>query len=126
MTAVAGAVLGASSATYALALWWPAHGFDVSLVAHVLLTTALSVRLLVTSDPQTRGKMAVPFVAALLCCLGFAGLKLADHALAAWSPLFGSLTGHFWSKICDFLQIHFMAEFVLTRMRANERARFVR
>jgi len=47
---------------------------------------------------------------ALTCCVLFVSLKLYDHSLAEWS-VFRTLTGHFWSKVADILQMHFIMHF---------------
>ncbi|GEM_PF-1965222 len=51
-----------------------------------------------------------PFIATLLCSFFFISLKLLDHRLSRFA-LFRRLTGHFWSKIADALQIHFILLF---------------
>jgi hypothetical protein len=94
-----------SSLSYAAALLWPAVGFDASLVVHMLLTVGCFTNALVTAAPQVRSRLRQPFTYAILCSAGFVGLKLLDFWLASQHPFFTVLSGHFWSKICDFLQV---------------------
>ena len=100
------AILVLSVASYALVAL-VRDGFVVALALHLAFAVATSVDAL----RLDRGASARPFALALLCCTGFVLLKEADFALAAYVP-FQRLTGHFWSKVCDALQIHFALRFV--------------
>jgi hypothetical protein len=103
------AVVLASTASYLLALVHP-RGFDLALAMHIAAAVTACLWSL-------RRENAAAFVAALLCCLGFVFLKLGDFWLAGFAP-FQRLTGHFWSKVCDALQIHFVLVFFTTRPAA--------
>ncbi|XP_034044321.1 transmembrane protein 187 [Thalassophryne amazonica] len=95
--------------SYGLAL---AHerGFEAALGGHLLLATYGAVRVqLLRGDGRSRTYL---LLAALSCC-GFVGLKLLDHRLAQYGA-FQTLTGHFWSKVCDVLQFHFSSCFLST------------
>jgi hypothetical protein len=111
----------ASVASYGLA-WINADGFVWALSAHLILVVGTSIDALVHDRFETQR----PFMLALLCCIGFVVLKEADFALAALAP-FQRFTGHFWSKICDALQIHFVLRFItegqLARARVLARTR---
>lgn len=69
-------------------------------------------------------RVVFPFAMAIMCCAGFVFLKvcaafpcitnvvqLGDHYLATHAAIFKLLSGHFWSKMCDFLQIHWVLVF---------------
>lgn len=91
-----------SVASYGLAL---AHerGFEVALGCHVALALYRGVRVQAArGDSRTAGYLLL----AALSCAGFVVLKLLDHWLARYW-VFQSLTGHFWSKVCDVLQFHY-------------------
>ena len=105
------AILAGSTGSYALAFAMP-HGFVLALAVHITAALALGIAL-VRRTPS----LALPFAAALLCCVGFVALKEADFALATCAP-FRRLTGHFWSKLCDAGQLHF-ALLLFARARAG-------
>ena len=107
-----------SSSSYCLALTTH-HGFDIALGAHILLaivTSASAYRCY-----PTPGAFRAYFQA-LFCCSGFVCLKLLDHHLPGIHPVFSFVTGHFWSKICDFLQFHYVAVFFLHLFRQAKKA----
>lgn len=85
--------------------FYSAIAFDVILAAHILLAVAGAL-FLIKTFPERR--LFTPFLRAVFCCGGFVLLKLADHRLAEAHPFFAVLSGHFWSKICDACQIHFV------------------
>uniref|UniRef100_A0A3B5MC57 Uncharacterized protein n=1 Tax=Xiphophorus couchianus TaxID=32473 RepID=A0A3B5MC57_9TELE len=92
---------------YGLAL---AHqrGFEVALGCHVAQALYRGVRVQVArGDSRTAGYLLL----AGLSCAGFVVLKLLDHWLARYW-VFQSLTGHFWSKVCDVLQFHYSFRFL--------------
>jgi len=84
-------------------------GFDTALGIHILITVSAVIYLIQTFS--AREDIRAPFFCALACCLGFVGLKLADHRLALFHDFFTVLSGHFFSKICDAFQIHFVCLF---------------
>ncbi|XP_062456775.1 transmembrane protein 187 [Rhea pennata] len=94
-------LVAASLASYGLA---PLHrrGFEAALAGHAAATAAAALR-----AQRRRGDAATARAAAgaAAAFAGFAGLKAADLALGRW-PLFRRFSGHFWSKVCDVLQIH--------------------
>ncbi|KAM3865309.1 transmembrane protein 187 [Diretmus argenteus] len=95
--------------SYGLAL---AHalGFDAALGCHVALAVYTGARVqLAHGDGLSRRYLLL----AVTSCAGFVVLKLLDHRLAQYW-LFRRLTGHFWSKVCDVLQIHFSFRFLTT------------
>ncbi|XP_051877069.1 transmembrane protein 187 [Pristis pectinata] len=101
------AVEAASIASYGLAL---AHrrGFELALGCHiaaaVLAGLAAQRRL---GDAVSRRHL----LQAVASCVGFVVLKLLDLPLGRLDPglglLSGPLSGHFLSKLCDLLQIHY-------------------
>ena len=83
-------------------------GFEICLGVHIALAL-LGANMAWSSNSEA--KCAKYFVLALLSCLGFVVLKLADFYLVTLSQVFKYLSGHFLSKICDILQIHFVNHF---------------
>ncbi|XP_070558888.1 transmembrane protein 187-like [Ptychodera flava] len=83
------------------------RGFEIALGIHIVFAVVSAVRIHRMYPVQAN---LTVFVCAVVCCSGFVFLKLADHYLASFL-LFRYLTGHFWSKVCDFLQIHFVCQF---------------
>uniref|UniRef100_UPI0037E991B8 transmembrane protein 187 n=1 Tax=Semicossyphus pulcher TaxID=241346 RepID=UPI0037E991B8 len=91
------------------------RGFEAALGGHVLLAVYKGVRVQLThGDGRTRRYLLL----AVLSCSGFVVLKLLDLQLARYQ-VFQRLTGHFWSKVCDVLQIHFSVCF-LTALTARK------
>ncbi|CAL8333120.1 unnamed protein product [Merluccius merluccius] len=116
----AAAVQLCSALSYGLALLH-ARGFEAALAGHVALAVYTGVRAQRRyggGDPRSRRHLLL----ALAACAGFVALKLLDHRLARWSVVFRYLTGHFWSKVCDVLQIHF-SFCLLTRLTERAQAR---
>lgn len=104
--AVAVPLVAASCASYLFAVVHP-RGFEIALAIHIAAVIATSVPTL-----RMAGRPGIaPFVLAIICCAMFVGLKKADFALAELGMV--RFTGHFWSKVADFLQIHFAAAFFL-------------
>ncbi|XP_077988034.1 transmembrane protein 187-like [Glandiceps talaboti] len=91
---------------YLLNLLHP-RGFDLAL--GVLIISAVLSVVRVHQKHNVKDNIFV-FLYAVLSCAGFVGLKLSDHYLAQYK-IFQYLTGHFWSKVCDILQIHFVCRF---------------
>jgi len=79
--------------------------FDAVLGAHILFAVFGAIHL-IRNHPERN--LITPFICAIICTTGFVFLKLGDHWLATLHPFFTILSGHFWSKICDALQIHFV------------------
>lgn len=101
--------------SYGLALLHE-RGFEAALGAHVLLAVYKAAGVQQThGDARTRRY----FVLALLSCSGFVFLKLLDLPMARYR-IFQRFTGHFWSKICDVMQMHFSFCF-LTNLRSRTR-----
>ena len=93
-----------SLASYGLTFLSPL-AFDAALGVHILTAVSGGIHL-IRKNPER--KLWTPFLRALCCCVGFVVLKLGDHWLAETHRFFTVLSGHFWSKICDALQIHFV------------------
>ena len=97
----------------------PSHpqGFEIALGVHIFL---IIIQFIETYQrmKKTPNPLVFPSAMFLLSCLMFVVPKLLDHYLAEQFPsLFGTLTGHFWSKIGDFMQIHYAQIFFLTAER---------
>lgn len=113
------AIMLASVLSYLLALRYQI-GFEFALAIHIPVVVALSWRAHLISGTSSRQERIDAYVKALLCCAGFVVLKLADHWLAAHVPsLFTILSGHFWSKIADFMQIHYVCKFFWYTLHAS-------
>jgi len=95
----------ASFFSYFLAVMHPL-GFEVSLTVHIIFAVLSAFIPLKYFGP--RFELLSPFFLAILSCTGFVILKVMDHSIPL---LFNRFSGHFWSKICDFLQIHFSLQF---------------
>lgn len=95
-----------SMSSYFLTLY-SALAFDVVLGLHILLAVSGAVYL-IRKHPER--SLLTPFLCAIVCTCGFVFLKLGDHQLAELNPFFTILSGHFWSKICDAMQIHFVCK----------------
>lgn len=94
------------------------RGFEAALGCHIALAIYKGVR---AQREHGDGGTRRYLLLALASCAGFVVLKLLDHWLARhW--LFQRFTGHFWSKVCDALQIHYSLRF-LTTLAARTRAK---
>ena len=108
-------LLGLSVLSYLITLILSV-GFEISLGVHILAATVMG-----TQCHQKYGNKLTRmyFVLALLYCFGFVGLKLADKYLSEKHWIFTRVSGHFLSKICDFLQIDSVARFFLEIVKAK-------
>jgi len=94
--------------SYCFALLWN-YGFEVALAIHISIIL-VSATVVYRRLPTVTSHDA--FHKAVICCAGFVFLKLLDYRLAGILPsVFTYLSGHFWSKIADFLQIHYVCVF---------------
>ena len=91
----------------------PIPGFEIALGLHIAAALYVA-RALYTKYPNKNAK--VYFFKAVICCIGFVLLKLFDLPLGRLHLTFKYLSGHFLSKICDILQIHYVNLFVLNIM----------
>jgi len=116
-----------SVTSYGLALVFR-RGFELALAAHIFGVVAQAWRVChrgssssaTMSELHRRRQLRPAFVKAVLCCIGFVTLKLADWPLVHQLPVpFAVLSGHFWSKVADFLQAHFACRFLEDAMHAN-------
>lgn len=85
-------------------------GFEVSLAFHIFFAVYNGIKIY-RMYPSKGALYAL--LMAVLCCCGFVGLKLADPILGKFHPFFRVLSGHFWSKIADFMQLHYVSKFFL-------------
>ena len=105
------AAMLASVLSYGLALLHEL-GFEVALGLHILIVVALSWQAHCVAPAATRKRRERSIAKAIVSCSGFVVLKLADHRLAALCPSFFTIfSGHFWSKVADFMQIHYTCQF---------------
>ena len=107
------AIILLSSVSYCLALVFQ-FGFDIALGIHIALT--VTVATCIYRRYPSAGSLRA-YVQCCLCCIGFVCLKLLDHHLPDVHPVFSYFSGHFWSKICDFLQFHYASLFFLHLFR---------
>ncbi|XP_019625783.1 PREDICTED: transmembrane protein 187-like [Branchiostoma belcheri] len=111
-------VMAFSCASYALAL---VHdlGFEVALGVHILFAVLYGMQILQASQSKLlKSKLRWALLMAILSCAGFVVLKLLDLHLARFS-VFHRFSGHFWSKVADIMQIHFVCKFFHPIMEQN-------
>jgi len=101
------AIMTSSLLSYCLALIHDV-GFDMALGIHILLAVGIGV--LVYLSHKTAGTSFALGMACISCSV-FVILKLLDHELPGFHPVFNIVSGHFLSKIGDVCQIHFTAMF---------------
>lgn len=86
------------------------YGFEISLGIHILASVFAGLtayqRFL---NVQSRSSL----IKAIFCCLGFVLLKVYDLEMKKLHWIFSTISGHFLSKICDILQIHYVNSFFL-------------
>jgi hypothetical protein len=105
-------------ATSVISYWIlaPFHpsGFEIALGLHLILViyALADTYLHMKTSPNP---LFYPLLLFSTSCFLFVVPKLYDHELARMSQtMFGTLTGHFWSKIGDFMQIHYGQLFFYT------------
>ncbi|CAH1265101.1 transmembrane protein 187-like [Branchiostoma lanceolatum] len=107
-----------SFASYSLAL---VHdlGFEAALGIHILFAVLYGMQIFLASQSkQLKSKLLWAMMFAILSCAGFVVLKLLDLHLAKFS-VFHRFSGHFWSKVADIMQIHFVCKFFHPIMEEN-------
>ena len=107
----------ASCLSYCLSLI-TSVGFEVALGVHIISSIYFGVKLY--RRYKTNGSYCA-MVNAICCCVGFVVLKLLDHHLVHLNSIFTVLSGHFWSKIADFMQIHYVFLFFWECMEARDK-----
>lgn len=89
------------------------RGFEFSLAMHVGGVVVWAWWTHLRSPVDTVHIRRRAFFRAVSCCVGFVFLKLADRPLADLFPmLFSVLSGSCWSKVADFMQVHYSAQFI--------------
>lgn len=98
-----------SSTSYILTLYH-VHGFEMALGLNILFSVIGSL----LAYRKYGNPLALKnLILAILCCTGFISLKLLDFRLLQLHKFFRVISGHFLSKLCDILQIHFVNNFFL-------------
>jgi len=113
-------IITASVASYGLAVVYT-YGFELALGAHICGVVVQAWLVYKRTRMELgRQKCRSAFIRAVLCCAGFVSLKLGDWHLVSLLPmLFAVLSGHFWSKIADFMQAHYACRFLEAAMSAR-------
>ncbi len=105
-------------------------GFEVAILIHITMAFAALVEALMLGRSYasmfcTSNPLVIPAIKWLACLFGFVFLKVYDHELATievqgMKP-FQTLTGHFWHKIADFMQLYAAQAFLdsLERVKAG-------
>lgn len=99
-----------SLAMYSLSLV-TSIGFDIVFGFHMITVIVCGLGLLIHFFSW---RLFTAYLLLNLSTLGFVFLKIFDHELAGVHEIFQIITGHFLSKICDFLQIHFALDSFFT------------
>ena len=96
------------------------YGFEFVLGVHIILALLFGTCLYYyTTSRKARRAF---WISALMCC-GFVSLKLLDLELPKYHSVFTTISGHFLSKICDFVQIYYVAQFFMhVNLAANKRS----
>ncbi len=111
-------ITAVSTASYCLT-WYDRNGFDIILGIHISCAIFYGSMLYWNTSSK---KAKRDFWIAILLCAGFVVLKLLDLHLPEYHPIFTTFSGHFLSKICDFLQMYFVAKFFMhVNLAANKR-----
>lgn len=103
------AIIAASSCSYFLSNFF-FRGFEVALSIHIICDVAIALSLY---KQYHSPRVTMLFFLTLFACGGFVVLKLADFELLKYGDIFAFVSGHFLSKICDILQIHWTFDFFL-------------
>eukprot|EP01116_Phalansterium_solitarium_P019041 TRINITY_DN5210_c0_g2_i1.p1 TRINITY_DN5210_c0_g2~~TRINITY_DN5210_c0_g2_i1.p1 ORF type:complete len:236 (+),score=9.55 TRINITY_DN5210_c0_g2_i1:25-732(+) len=99
-------VVVAATASYGFSVIY-VTGFEVALGVQIVLVVVSCV--LVIRRPSSPRGLASALIVGLFWCAGFVVLKVYDHAVTDFLASFLTtrhVSGHFLSKICDFMQIH--------------------
>jgi len=107
-------LITASVASYGVAIFH-SRGFEVVLAAHIcaVVVQAWLVHRQSFGTELDRQIRWSAFTRAVVCCTAFVLLKLADWHLAQLLPMpFTTLSGHFCSKVADFMQAHYACCFL--------------
>ncbi|CAF1027000.1 unnamed protein product [Adineta steineri] len=86
------------------------HGYEVTIGTHLILILVAVIRLHMTlkNEKDTNFRVCLLCICAS-CCIGFVLFDLLELYLATlWPSMFTVWSGHFFSRVCDILQIHFM------------------
>jgi hypothetical protein len=84
------------------------HGYEIVLGTHILICLVGCIR--TCRDCGWQWSLTSRLLLALLSCLAFLFLKLYDLELAKYW-VFRRVTGHFWSKVGDFMQIFWIMDY---------------
>ncbi len=102
-------IIAISTASYCLT-WYDRHGFEIVLGLHIVCALFYASTLYWNTTSRKAGR---DFWLAICMCAGFVVLKLLDLELPKYHPVFTTVSGHFLSKICDFLQVYYVSKFFM-------------
>jgi len=101
------ALISLSAASYPIATMKHPLGFEICIGLHVI-----GVLLMGIYHVYRKPSLRWPFITAVSACCGFIVMKQLDLVLAElYAPLFRLFSGHFFSKLCDALQLHLVLNF---------------
>ena len=86
------------------------QGFEIALLIHAI-NVFMPIWTVYNRYPA-KGHL-FNFACLVICFLDFTVVKLYDLQLGEFHSFFTGLSGHFWSKIGDFLMIHFASRLLL-------------
>jgi hypothetical protein len=92
------------------------QGFEIALAIHIalILWTIIPLHLYSQKNDDAPFRLRLIFKGAL-CCTGFVLFDLLEIYLATLYPsVFTIFSGHFLSRMCDALQIHFVIALLTT------------
>jgi hypothetical protein len=92
------------------------RGFEVALGIHLALIFGAIIRLHLYSQEKDDASFRLYLIfMGTLCCTGFVLFDLLELYLASlWPSVFTICSGHFLSRMCDALQIHFVIALLTT------------
>ena len=86
-------------------------GFELSLACHIIIAVYVAIVVYRKYFNIKYPKVKLYFMMSCLSCSGFVVLKLLDHELPKIHWIFSIISGHFLSKIADFMQIYYVNAF---------------
>ena len=93
------------------------QGFEIALLLHAI--NGLMPVWTIYNRYPSRGNL-FNLVALIVCFLDFTVVKTYDLELGKFHPFFTKFSGHFWSKVGDFLMIHFACRLLFNVSEAKK------